>query len=124
MQKDRIASSPSHRGIVDDVAGESAGALRSFRFLSHARPHIGRHHRGAFRGRLGTLDDAVAWAHELSRLAPLTIAGHKVGLEHAQVEPGEDEAFETARRAAWASADAEEGRTAFLDKRRPDFTGR
>ena len=32
--------------------------------------------------------------------------------------------FEAARSAAWASADAEEGRTAFLDKRRPDFTGR
>ncbi len=73
--------------------------------------------------RLGTLDDAVAWAHELSRLAPLTIAGHKIGLEHAQAEPGEDAEFEAARSAAWASADAEEGRTAFLDKRRPDFTG-
>ena len=37
--------------------------------------------------RLGELDDAIAWAHELSRLAPLTIAGHKLGLEHAHVEP-------------------------------------
>jgi enoyl-CoA hydratase len=74
--------------------------------------------------RLGTLDDAVAWAHELSRLAPLTISGHKIGLEHAQPEPGADQLFEAARSAAWASADAEEGRTAFLDKRRPDFTGR
>jgi enoyl-CoA hydratase len=73
--------------------------------------------------RLGTLDDAVAWAHELSRLAPLTIAGHKLGLEHAAVEPGLDDDFEAARSAAWASTDAEEGRTAFLDKRRPNFTG-
>jgi enoyl-CoA hydratase len=73
--------------------------------------------------RLGGLDDAVGWAHELSRLAPLTIAGHKIGLEHAHTEPGEDAAFESARSAAWASADAEEGRTAFLDKRRPEFTG-
>jgi len=73
--------------------------------------------------RLGTLADAVAWAHELSCLAPLTIAGHKIGLEHAQVEPDDDLAFEVARSSAWASADAEEGRTAFLDKRRPDFTG-
>jgi enoyl-CoA hydratase len=73
--------------------------------------------------RLGTLADAMAWAHELSRLAPLTIAGHKVGLEHAQVEPAADDVFEVARSAAWASADAEEGRTAFLDKRRPNFTG-
>lgn len=74
--------------------------------------------------RLGNLDDAVAWAHELSRLAPLTIAGHKIGLERMAVDPGEDAEFEAARSAAWASADAEEGRTAFLDKRRPDFTGR
>ena len=73
--------------------------------------------------RMGTLDDAVEWAHELARLAPLTIAGHKVGLEHATPEPPVDDAFEAARSAAWASTDAEEGRTAFLEKRRPDFTG-
>jgi enoyl-CoA hydratase len=73
--------------------------------------------------RLGALDDAVAWAHELSRLAPLTIAGHKLGLERSLVEPDPDEAFEAARSAAWASTDAEEGRTAFLDKRRPNFMG-
>lgn len=74
--------------------------------------------------RLGGLDDAVAWAHELSRLAPLTIAGHKVGLEHAVAEPDADADFEVARSAAWASTDAEEGRTAFLEKRRAEFTGR
>lgn len=73
--------------------------------------------------RLGTLDDAVAWAHELSQLAPLTIAGHKLGLENATPEPAADSAFEAARSAAWASTDAEEGRTAFLEKRRPNFTG-
>jgi enoyl-CoA hydratase len=73
--------------------------------------------------RLGDLDDAVAWAHELSNLAPLTIAGHKVGLEHAQAEPGSDEEFEGARTIAWTSADAEEGRTAFLEKRPAHFTG-
>ena len=74
--------------------------------------------------RLGGLDEAVEWAHELGRLAPLTIVGHKIGLERATQEPGPDEVFEVARAAAWASADAEEGRTAFLDKRRADFTGR
>ncbi len=73
--------------------------------------------------RLGGLDDAVSWAHELAGLAPLTIAGHKIGLEHAQGEPGPDEEFETARSAAWASADADEGRAAFLDKRPARFTG-
>jgi enoyl-CoA hydratase len=74
--------------------------------------------------RLGGLDEAIAWAHELAGLAPLTIAGHKLGLERAEPEPEVDELFEAARSAAWASADADEGRTAFLEKRRPDFTGR
>jgi enoyl-CoA hydratase len=73
--------------------------------------------------RLGGLDDAIVWAERLATLAPLTMAAHKVGLEHWAAEPPRDEPFETARSAAWASADAEEGRRAFLEKRRADFTG-
>ena len=74
--------------------------------------------------RLGELADALVWADELAELAPLTIATHKLGLERAAPAPGFDPVFEQAREAAWASADAEEGRTAFLDKRRPRFEGR
>jgi enoyl-CoA hydratase/carnithine racemase len=73
--------------------------------------------------RLGGLDEALAWAHELARLAPLTMAAHKVGLEHAFADPVVDPVFEAARTAAWASDDATEGRTAFLDKRSASFTG-
>ena len=68
--------------------------------------------------RLGALDDALEWAHELSQLAPLTMAAHKLGLEHLAPQPESDPAFETAFAAAWSSADYTEGVTAFLDKRK------
>jgi len=73
--------------------------------------------------RIGDLDDALRWADELAGLAPLTIRAHKLGLELAGSDTGDD-LFEAARLAAWASADAEEGRTAFLAKRLPEFRGR
>ena len=74
--------------------------------------------------RIGTVDAAVTWAHELAELAPLTMAAHKLGLERSGSGPAVDELFEAARAEAWASHDAEEGRTAFLEKRRPRFEGR
>ena len=73
--------------------------------------------------RLGGLDDALAWAGELDRLAPLTVAGHKVALERSARPPAVDELVEAARARAWASADAAEGRAAFLEKRPARFTG-
>jgi len=73
--------------------------------------------------RLGDLDAAVLWAHELAELAPLTMAGHKIALERGTPEPELDDLVEAARAAAWASADADEGRAAFLAKRPPKFTG-
>lgn len=75
--------------------------------------------------RLGGLAEALVWADELAHLAPLTIRAHKLGLETGDPAAGpEGDGFEAARRAAWASDDAEEGRTAFLEKRRPAFRGR
>ncbi len=74
--------------------------------------------------RLGDLDDALEWAGRLAGLAPLTVAAHKLGLERSAPPPLADHDYEEARAAAWASADAVEGRTAFLDKRAPRFTGR
>ena len=73
--------------------------------------------------RIGGLDAALEWAAAISRLAPLTIAGHKLALESSAGEPDEDPVVEHARNQAWASDDAEEGRRAFLEKRSAAFRG-
>ncbi len=72
--------------------------------------------------RLGDLAAAVDWAHQIDRLAPLTMSTHKLGLESV-FDGSSFDAFDTARRHTWASRDADEGRAAFLEKRRPDFRG-
>lgn len=74
--------------------------------------------------RLGGLDAALDWAQEIARLAPMTIAGHKLALERCSSGPDLNVEVEEARRAAWASEDAEEGRRAFLEKRSAGFVGR
>jgi enoyl-CoA hydratase len=73
--------------------------------------------------RMGNLDVAKEWANEISQLAPLTIAGHKIALESSAGEPGVDALVAQARERAIASDDAREGREAFLQKRPPRFTG-
>lgn len=73
--------------------------------------------------RIGDLDAALAWAGELARLAPLSIAGHKLALEVVAGDVESDPRIEAARAAAWGSSDAHEGRRAFLEKRPPAFRG-
>lgn len=84
--------------------------------------------RGGFVHRLGTVDEAHVWAHSLCDLAPLTIRAHKLALESlmgaaSSIDTTELD-VEAARLAAWASADADEGRRAFKEKRPPRFEGR
>ncbi len=74
--------------------------------------------------RLGDLNAALNWAKDIALLAPLTIAGHKLALERCAAGPVNDVEVEEARRRAWASDDAEEGRRAFLEKRPAGFLGR
>ena len=74
--------------------------------------------------RLGDVAAALEWAASLARLAPLTIAGLKLGLNEAEDVP--DEMSPTYRAAfdrAWASDDLAEGLAAFTAKRPPEFRG-
>ena len=74
--------------------------------------------------RLGSFDEALAWARDIALLAPLTLRGLKLGLneaEHLQTEV--PEAYRAAFDVAWASADLQEGVAAFAARRPPIFTG-
>ncbi|MDQ2637963.1 MAG: enoyl-CoA hydratase [Actinomycetota bacterium] len=69
--------------------------------------------------RTGTLDDALAWAHEIAELAPLALAHNKLVLNG-----GDDEAVHASFQAVWASEDVREAAAARAEKRSPRFTGR
>lgn len=69
--------------------------------------------------RLGALDDAVAWAHEIAALAPVAIAHNKLVLNGAP-----DDVIAQSFDAVWASDDVREAAAARAEKRAPIFAGR
>jgi enoyl-CoA hydratase len=71
--------------------------------------------------RAGTLDDAIAWAHEIAALAPLTLAHNKLVLNGSSAD---DAAIEQSFTDVWASADVREAAQARTEKRTPVFEGR
>jgi enoyl-CoA hydratase/carnithine racemase len=70
--------------------------------------------------RSGTLDDAIAWAHEIAALAPLTLAHNKLILNGT----ADDAAIAASFDAVWASEDVREAAQARSEKRPPAFKGR
>jgi enoyl-CoA hydratase len=78
--------------------------------------------RLGFAQRSGTLDDAIAWAEQIAQLAPLTIQGHKIGLNALEHDLHGD-AYRGAFSKAWGSSDLREGITSFRERRSPTFRG-
>ena len=74
--------------------------------------------------RIGDLDAALAWAAEIAKLAPLTLAYSKRTLNATLEPPFSDPAVDEALRACWTSEDAQEGRRAREEKRPPVFQGK
>ncbi len=70
--------------------------------------------------RAGTVETALAWAHEIAAFAPLTLAHNKMVLNGA---PGDEAAVEASFTHVWASADVREAQQARADKRTPVFAG-
>lgn len=73
--------------------------------------------------RAGDWAVALAWAHELAGLAPLSLAYVKKALTGLS-EPGADEDLDRAFEAIWASEDLAEGQRARAGRRPPRFLGR
>ncbi len=108
---------------VERVAREFGWSTARAMLLAAQTYRADQLHQSGGIHRLGTLEEALVWASEIAALAPLTMATHKLALETSGAPPETHELVENARREAWGSDDAEEGRTAFLDKRKPLFRG-
>jgi enoyl-CoA hydratase len=73
--------------------------------------------------RAGDLDDAIAWAHEIAELAPLSLAHNKRVLT-AMIDTTHDAGIEASFAACWASDDVREAAAARAESRLPMFQGR
>ncbi len=132
----RVATAESRFGIPAAKLGLAIDQWTVARLANEVGPSVARNMlltastyraadlvAGGFVHRIGDRRAAIDWAEEIARLAPLTIAAHKVALETSAAPPETDALVVAARDRAWASADAEEGRLAFLEKRAPVFRG-
>ena len=74
--------------------------------------------------RSGDRAAALAWAHELAALAPLTLAYSKRVINAMAAPAGSDPGLAEAFEAIWASEDVAEGQRARAGRRPPRFQGR
>jgi enoyl-CoA hydratase len=74
--------------------------------------------------RMGGLDEALAWAKEISALAPLTLAYFKRALEAATHGDADEQALNADADACWRSVDLMEAAQARQEGRQPVFIGR
>jgi len=71
----------------------------------------------------GGVDAAEVIAARVVELAPLSIAGSKLGLNLVE-RVVDDATYDEAFRTAWGSEDLAEGQRAFAERRAPRFSGR
>ena len=133
----RVATSRSRFGIPAAKLGIAVDQWTANRVAQEFTPPIARamllaaetfdgerlHDAGVVH-RIGGFDEAMNWAREVAALAPMTIATHKLALERNAPPPSRDPEVVATWHAAWESDDAAEGRTAFAEKRTPNFSGR
>ena len=102
--------------------GDLAGTGRARRLMLAAES-LGRDEALAcgLADRAGTVDDAIAWAHEIAAFAPLTLAHNKLVLNGSSAD---DAAIEKSFADVWASDDVQEAALARTERRAPVFRGR
>lgn len=108
---------------VQQVASMLGGAQARAMLLACEEVTGQRAYDLGFVNRLGALDDAMEWATSIARLAPLTIAAHKLAVNRLEPTLADADVVAAVER-AWSSEDLAEGRSAFATKRTPDFLGK
>jgi enoyl-CoA hydratase len=101
-----------------------AGAGPARAMLLAAETYSGADAAGfGFVQKAGGVAEGLEWADRIASLAPLTIAGHKIGLNEAEQLDARTETYAAVFTRAWGSADLQEGLAAFGERRPARFAG-